>query len=128
MSVKLRAEFAIRGWDESPIDAGTGVSKLTEALVEKIYSGDIEGTSVTKWLMAYAPDKTAVFVGLERIRGSFAGRHGSLVLRHLGTFEGTTANAALTVVSGTNELKTVSGKGKFLADPAGSVTLTLEFS
>ena len=47
MSVKLRAEFAIRGWDESPIDPGTGVSKLTEALVEKIYSGDIEGTSVT---------------------------------------------------------------------------------
>ena len=128
MSVKLRAEFAIRGWDESPIDAGTGVSKLTEALVEKIYSGDIEGTSVTKWLMAYAPDKTAVFVGLERIRGSFAGRHGSLVLRHLGTFEGTTANAALTVVSGTNELKIVSGKGRFLADPSGSVTLALEFS
>ena len=53
---------------EPPVDAGTGVCKLTEALVEKIYSGDIEGTSVTKWLMAYAPDKTAVFVGLERMR------------------------------------------------------------
>ncbi len=55
---------------------------------------------MTKWLMAYAPDRTAAFVGLERIRGSFAGRHGSLVLRHLGTFEGTTAKAALTVSFG----------------------------
>ena len=88
MSERLHAEFAISGWDESPIDPGTGVAKLTEALVEKTYSGDIEGTSVTKWLMAYAPDKTAAFIGLERIRGSFAGRHGSLVLQHLGTFEG----------------------------------------
>ena len=68
MSDRLRAEFAIKGWDESPIDPGTGVSTLTEALVEKTYSGDIDGTSVTKWLMVYAPDKTAVFVGLERIR------------------------------------------------------------
>jgi hypothetical protein len=41
---------------------------LTEALVSKNYSGDAKGTSTTKWLMAYAPDKTALYVGIERIK------------------------------------------------------------
>ena len=77
MSDQIRAQFEITSWDETPFD-GTGVAKLTEALVEKRYTGDVEGTSTTKWLMAYAPDKTATFIGLERIRGTFAGKHGSL--------------------------------------------------
>ena len=38
--------------------------------------------------MAYEPDKSARFVGIERIRGTIGGRHGSLVLQHVGTFEG----------------------------------------
>ena len=127
MTEQLRATFEITSWDETPLDEGKGVAKLTEALVSKSYTGDIEATSVTKWLMAYAPDKTAVFVGLERIKGSFAGRHGSLVVRHEGTFKGGSADATLTVISGTNELKTVSGEGTFTADPAGSVALSVTF-
>jgi hypothetical protein len=125
MTDQLRARFEIASWDEIPFDEGTGVAKLTEALVSKNYSGDIEGTSTTKWLMAYAPDKSATFIGLERIRGAVAGRHGSLVVQHVGKFEEGSATAELTVVSGTNELKNATGTGIFFADPAGSVTLDL---
>ena len=127
MTEQVSATFEIASWEEVPFDQGTGVAKLTEALVGKNYSGDVEGTSTTKWLMAYAPDQTATFIGLERIKGTVAGRHGSLVLQHLGTFENGSADATLTVVSGTNELKSVSGGGTFKADPAGSVTLDLSF-
>jgi hypothetical protein len=126
MSEKLTATFEIAAWDETPFDESTGVAKLTEALVGKTYSGDIEGSSTTKWLMAYAPDKTASFIGLERIRGTFGGKHGSLVLQHVGTFADGSADAELRVVSGTDELKGASGTGTFKADPAGSVTLSLE--
>ena len=56
-----------------------------------------------------------------------SGKHGSLVLRHVGTFENGSADASLTVISGTNELKTVSGSGDFSANPAGSITLDLTF-
>jgi hypothetical protein len=49
------------------------------------------------------------------------------VLQHVGAFEDGSARATLTVVSGTNELKSVSGGGDFTADPAGSVTLALAF-
>ncbi len=127
MTSTIKAEFQITGWEETPFDEGTGVAKLTEALVGKDYSGDIEGTSTTKWLMAYAPDQTATFVGLERIKGTIGGKHGSLVLQHVGTFANGSADATLTVISGTNELKSVSGSGDFKADPAGSVSLSLEF-
>jgi hypothetical protein len=126
MTTHIGARFEIANWEESPFDDGAGVSKLTEALVDKTYSGDIEGTSATKWLMAYAPDKTATFVGIERIKGTIGGKRGSLVLLHEGTFEGGAATAALRVVSGTDELIDVTGVGNFRADPAGAVTLDLD--
>lgn len=126
MSARVEASFEISKWDETPFDDAVGVSKLTEALVEKTYSGDIEGTSVTKWLMAYAPDKTATYVGIERIKGTVGGKRGSLVLLHDGTFEGGAATATVRVVAGTDELADASGDGKFRADPAGTVALDLD--
>ena len=126
MSRKLRATFEIKGWDEQPFDEAVGVSKLTSASVAKEYGGDIEGTSATEWLMAYHPDQTAAFVGLERIKGTIGGRRGSLVLQHVGTFADGAATANLTVVSGTDELKGATGTGDFVADPAGRITLDLE--
>jgi hypothetical protein len=126
MPDQIRAQFEVTSWDETPFDQGTGVAKLTEALVAKNYTGDVEGTSTTKWLMVYAPDNTATFVGLERIRGTVAGKHGSLVLQHVGRFEDGSADASLTVISGTDELKAASGSGDFTANPAGSITLNLD--
>jgi hypothetical protein len=126
MSARIEASFEIAKWDETPFDDGVGVSKMTEALVDKTYSGDIDGSSTTKWLMAYAPDKTATYVGIERIKGTVGGRKGSLVVLHDGTFEGGAATATLRVVSGTDELSGATGSGKFRADPAGSVTLDLD--
>jgi hypothetical protein len=126
MSPKLSATFEIKGWDEQPFDEAVGVSKLTRASVAKEYAGDIEGTSATEWLMAYHPDQSAAFVGIERIKGTIAGRRGSLVLQHVGTFADGAATATLTVVSGTDELKGASGSGDFVADPAGRITLDLE--
>ena len=76
------------------------VSKLNKATGSKEYAGDIEGSSATEWLMAHHPDKSAVFVGLERIKGTIGGRHGSLVLQHVDTFTDGAAKATLTVVSG----------------------------
>ena len=126
MSSKISAAFEIKGWDEQPFDEAVGVAKLTKATVAKEYTGDIEGTSATEWLMAYHPDKSAEFVGLERIKGTIGGRRGSLVLQHVGTFEDGAAKATLTVISGTDELKGATGTGQFVADPAGRITLTIE--
>jgi hypothetical protein len=126
MSQRVQAQFEVTSWEEQPFDEQDGAAKLTEAQVAKTYSGDVEGTSATRWLMAYAPDESAAFVGVERISGTVAGRKGTLVLQHVGKFEDGAAKATLTVLSGTDELADASGSGDFLADPAGSVALELD--
>jgi hypothetical protein len=126
MTTELNATFTVENWDEEPFDEGDGEAKLTQAHVAKQYAGDIEGTSATEWVMAYADDGTAAFVGIERIRGSFGGKDGTLVLRHVGSFEDGAAVAALEVLSGTGAWSGVTGDGDFRAAPAGSVTLRLD--
>jgi Protein of unknown function (DUF3224) len=126
MSRHIEATFEIAQWDETPFDDSDEASKLTEALVSKRYDGDVRGTSLTKWLMAYSPDQTALYVGVERITGTVSGLRGSLVLLHDGAYQNGVANADLRVTSGTDELADVAGTGKFRADPAGVITLDLD--
>ena len=126
MSRHIEARFEIASWDETPFEGGDDATKLTEALVTKRYEGDIQGTSTTKWLMAYSPDKSATFVGLEYIMGTIGGKKGGMVLLHDGEFRDGVASAELRVASGTDELAKVAGTGKFRADPAGTLTLDLD--
>ncbi|MDT5182393.1 MAG: hypothetical protein QOI29_551 [Mycobacterium sp.] len=126
MSRHIEARFEIASWDETPFEDGDDATKLTEALVAKRYDGDIKGTSTTKWLMAYAPDKSALFVGVEHITGTIGGKKGGIVLLHDGEYRDGVASAELRVASGTDELADVAGTGKFRADPAGSMTLDLD--
>jgi hypothetical protein len=126
MAAHIEAGFEIATWDETPFEDGDDASKLTEALVSKKYTGDVEGTSTTKWLLSYAPDKTATYVGIEHIKGTVGGKRGGLVLLHDGVFSDGVATATLRVVLGTDELAGATGGGKFRADPAGSLTLDLD--
>jgi hypothetical protein len=126
MSRHIEARFEIASWDETPFEGGDDVTKLTEALVSKLYHGDINGTSTTKWLMAYAPDESAKFVGVEHITGTIGGKKGGIVLLHDGEYRDGVASAALRVAPGTEELADVAGTGKFRADPTGSMTLDLD--
>lgn len=43
MTTQIKAEFEIAGWDEKPFEDSDEETKLTEALVKKPYSGDIDG-------------------------------------------------------------------------------------
>jgi hypothetical protein len=126
MSRHIEARFEVASWDETPFEDGDDATKLTEALVSKRYEGDIKGTSTTKWLLAYAPDKSALFVGVEHITGTIGGKTGGIVLLHDGEYRDGVASAELRVASGTDELTDLAGTGKFRADPAGSMTLDLD--
>ena len=127
MTRQLEATFEVKSWDEAPVDAMA--RRFTRASVTKTFHGDVEGSSLIEYLMAYADEEHAAFVGIERIDGTIQGRSGSLVLRHVGTFEEGAATATVTVVerTGTEELAGVSGEGDFLADPGGSLALDLSF-
>ncbi len=121
----LTATFEVDSWDEQPFDDNDEGPKVTSAKVTKHYAGDIEGTSATEWVMAYNPDDSATFVGMETIHGTIDGKKGTVVLQHVGRFENGAATASLTVLNGTDQLEGASGSGDFRADPKGSITLDL---
>src|SRR4051812_5260205 len=126
MSRHIEARFEIASWDETPFEDGDDATKLTEALVAKRYEGDIKGTSTTKWLLAYSPDKSALFVGVEHITGTIGGKKGGMVLLHDGQYRDGVAAAELRVASGTEGLASVAGTGKIHAAPARVGTLHLQ--
>lgn len=121
----LDATFDIAGWDEKPFEEWEG-GKLTRASVSTKYAGDIEGASVLEYLMSYGADGSVAYVGIERVTGVVAGgRHGSLVLRHIGTFTDGAAASELTVVGGSDDFEGAAGAGSMVADPVGRVSLDL---
>jgi hypothetical protein len=124
------ATFEIAGWDEDEIMQTDEGARVTRATVARTFEGDIEGTGTVEWLMAYDEDGSAAFVGIERIVGAIGGRTGSVVLRHVGAFDGQMARADLVIVagSGTGDLRGVRGEGSFEAGlgPEGTRQISLD--
>ena len=100
------ATFQVTGWDEQTYEERDGAGKLTQANVQQAISGDIEGSSDVRWLMAYTADDRAEFVGVQTVTGSLAGKEGSFVLRSVGHLRRHSRPGDLTVVegSGTGDL------------------------
>jgi Protein of unknown function (DUF3224) len=130
MATSATATFQIEGWDEDDIMETDDGARVTRAKVSRSFEGDIEGAGTVEWLMAYDEDGSATFVGIERIVGSIGGRTGTVVLRHVGAFDGQVAKADLLVVpgSGTGELRGVRGEGSFEAGlgPDGVRSISLD--
>jgi hypothetical protein len=114
MTSQPNAFFALKAWDEKPYNELPGELKMTRSSVAYAYHGDIEGDSTLDYLMVYRPDESGSFVGLERIIGRVAGRTGSFVLQHTGTFDKTNVHGTFFVVpnSGTGELANLRGEGE----------------
>ncbi len=123
------ARFAIKAWDEKPYSEGPDLPKMTRAAVTKTFTGDITGEGHVQYLMMYAADGSATFVGLERIVGTVAGKTGSFVLQRSGVFENGTAKETYSVVpgSGTGELKNLRGEGTSAVGHGMEHPLTLNY-
>jgi hypothetical protein len=72
---------------DDPYEELDGGIKLTHASGNQTFSGDIEADGAVHWLMLYRADKSAHFVGLQRITGSVGGRRGAFVLAAEGDHE-----------------------------------------
>jgi hypothetical protein len=124
VSTQAKGTFKIDAWDEQPY-----ADRLSRAQVKATYSGDIEGQGETEWLMCYREDKTADFVGFQRITGCLGDRSGSFVLESTGAFDGKVASGPLAIVrgSGTGELAGIVGTGEFSAPMGGEPSLSLDY-
>jgi hypothetical protein len=121
--------FKIEAWDEKPYVESEDGSKLTRASVTQSFSGDIEGEGSVEWLLCYRADHTADFVGMQRVTGRIGKRTGSVVLRTIGTFDGTEARGDWVVVpgSGTEGLSGLRGRGGFTAPRGREPSITLDY-
>ena len=116
----INGSFKVASWNEDDYDERDG-HRLARASVAQQFEGDIAGEGAAQWLMAYRPDGTARFVGLQLVEGTMAGRRGTFVLETAGEFDGRVARWEASVVAGssTGELPELSGGGTFEA-PLGS--------
>ena len=105
-------------------------SALGRLSIAKTFSGDIAGTSTGEMLTAMTPIKgSAVYVAIERVRGSIDGRHGTFVLHHEGISERGEQRLSISVVpdSGSGALTGLSGTMTLvIANGVHSYELTYE--
>lgn len=117
---KATGTFEVTSGGEEPYEELDSGIKLTHASGTQMFSGDIAGDGAIHWLMLYRTDKTAQFVGLQRISGSVDGRRGTFVLAADGEHDGTSSRVGWSVVPGTGsgDLAGIRGKGTLVA-PGG---------
>ena len=125
---KATGSFQLSSWNEDTYDNGPG-GKMTLATVSQNFSGDIAGDGSVRWLMVYGDDGTARFVGLQKVDGALADRHGTFVLETAGNFDGQMARWEATVVagSGTGELAGLRGSGRFGAVHGPEATYEIDY-
>lgn len=127
---KAHGKFTVESGGEDAYETLDGGVRLTHAHGTQTFTGDIEGDGAVHWLMLYRNDKTARFVGMQRISGTIGGRRGSVVLAADGVHDGTGSKISLDVVpgSGSGQLEGLTGKGK-LENPGGKTgTYELDYS
>lgn len=131
MSTITTGTFTVTSWNEEPlVELSDETQTIMRARATQQYSGVIAGEGIVEYLMVTPNDGSTSFVGLERITGSVSGYSGSFVIRQVGTYEGSTAKAEWSVVSGsgTGELRGLTGKGGYTAIHGKQTALSFEYN
>ncbi|HKV50092.1 MAG TPA: DUF3224 domain-containing protein [Gemmatimonadaceae bacterium] len=93
-------------YDQAP---GAGVGRMS---IDKTYHGDLDATGVGEMVAAHtAVPGSAVYVAVERVTGTLAGRTGSFVLYHTATLTRGAPDLRIVVCpdSGTGEMEGLAG-------------------
>jgi hypothetical protein len=120
----------VKSYSPTTFDEMSGAPSLMEVQVTETFSGDIQGEGTARVVQAARRDGSASFAGMERVRGSIAGRSGSFLLAVSGTVAGKDMQAQWSVVSGsgTDGLKGLRGQGGFEAKLGDHGAVWLDYS
>jgi hypothetical protein len=126
---RATGSFTVTGGSEQTIREAPGEVRLTRVSGTQRFGGAIEGDGSVEWVFCYRPDRTARFVGLQRIEGSIGGRSGSVILESIGDHDGHRSSGLWRVVpgSGTQELAGIDGSGSFEAPGGMEVEYQLDY-
>lgn len=121
--------IAVRTYDPTAYEEPADGPVLSRIHVEESFSGDIAGDGVVEFLQAARADGSASFVGIERVTGALAGRHGTFLLQDSGTVDGELVSGTWFVVpdSGTGELVGLRGDGGFRANLGENAQIYLDY-
>jgi len=92
--------------------AGTEQESVGRLLLQKVFHGDLKGTSSGQMLsIGTATPGSAGYVAMETVQASLHGRTGGFALQHSGTMNRGTPTLSVTVVpdSGTDQLTGLTG-------------------
>jgi len=128
MSTTANAAFSTTAWEEKAYTEMEDGRKLTRVQAVFAYSGDLEAEGKVEYLMAYSPDGTGSFVGLEHIIGQIGGRQGSFVAQHTGTFDPQSVTTRWDFVPGlgTKALSGLTGGGQIVLAGHGPYNISFE--
>jgi acyl-coenzyme A synthetase/AMP-(fatty) acid ligase len=114
----------VSAWEETTCVEAPGQARLARATSLAVFTGDLDGSGRTEWLLTYPADSPASFVGVQHFDGRLGGRPGSFVLEMRGTYDAAGAHVSWSVVpgSGTHELRGLTGTGGY-----ENADLTLEY-
>jgi DNA-binding MarR family transcriptional regulator len=117
-TVRANAVITVHNYEPAAYDEPAEGPTLTRIHVEERFIGDIQGDGVVEFLQAARADGSASFVGIERVRGTVAGRQGTFLLQDAGTVAGNVVSGEWFVVpgSGTGQLAGLRGTGGFRAN------------
>ena len=107
-SGRAKGEFDVK-LTPGPEDKESGLGRMT---VVKTYHGDLQGTATGEMLSWLTADRTSgVYVAIERVSGTLAGRTGTFLLHHRGVMTRGTPDLSVAVVpeSGTGGLAGIAG-------------------
>ena len=126
--MNANASFTTKSWEETPYTEMDAGRKLTRVRAAFTYTGGIEGEGLVEYLMAYAPDGTGNFVGLEHITGQIGDRAGSFVVQHTGIFDPQAVRTRWEFVPGlgTGALEGLIGGGNLALEGHGPYSFEFE--
>ncbi|MDQ2665058.1 MAG: DUF3224 domain-containing protein [Gemmatimonadota bacterium] len=111
MTNRATGTFDVKLLPQAP-DGYDGGGTLGRMTIDKLFQGDIEGTSKGQMLTAMCGVKgSAGYVAVERVTGTVHGKRGSFALLHRGLMDRGAPSLDVVVVpdSGTDELVGISG-------------------
>lgn len=93
-------------------DAIATEASLGSYSIEKVWHGDIEGTSKAQMLATQFDDQGQLYIALEKVTATIGGRKGTFVFEHRGYMKKDIPDLSIRVVpgSGTGELVGITGK------------------
>ena len=112
-TTRAKGEFDVKLTPQPSDDKSPG-APMGRMTIDKVFRGDLAGTSKGEMLTAMAPTvkNSGVYVAVERVTGTLNGRTGSFALHHTGIMDRGNQNLTITVVpdSGTDGLVGITGK------------------